>query len=355
MTKKPLVSIIVPCYNVEKYIEACVSSVLLQDYKNWECILIDDGSKDATYEKLCELQDANEKLKIFTQENAGLSATRNRGMSIAKGEFLFFLDSDDVLATDAISALINADEGNDIITGITVNSSFSENKINKISKLLHPREGAVSFENSNFEVIVRTMEIGLTPVAQNRLYKKDFIDAHQLQFKLGILHEDELWFFETMVVAQNVKFIDKETYFYRIDNQESITKNVGDRNLESYVQVMETLVDKYFQNKQFATIASWYSVYIKKIFLDFAIRERSKLSDDSILRLETALKKCYIALGNEKILGKNNEIYYKTINKLTMQPFTIIEKYFFRNPVNSLRKMLNVLKIANLKIQDAER
>ena len=77
MIEKPLVSIIVPCYNVEKYVEACINSVILQTYKNWECILINDGSKDHTLDLIKKIETEDDRIRIFSQENLGLSATRN--------------------------------------------------------------------------------------------------------------------------------------------------------------------------------------------------------------------------------------------------------------------------------------
>lgn len=346
MIKTPLVSIIIPCYNVEIYVEECINSVIAQDYENWECIIINDGSMDDTLEIIRRLESKEIRISVLTQDNMGLSATRNKGIDHAKGEFLFFLDSDDVLSIHAISTLIASFQNNDIITGLTTAVAFSNGEVIKGSQLLHPKEDSITFQNNNFEVLVRAMETGLTPVAQNRLYRRDFIIENELYFKSGILHEDELWFFETMLFAKNIKFINVETYFYRIDNQNSITKNVGDRNLESYLEVMEQIINKYSNHNNFKLISNWYAVYIKKIFLDFAIRERSKLSDEIITRLEVVLKNCYKALGKEKMLSKNNEIYYKTINKLSLKSFTTIEKYFFRNPVNSIRKIKNVLKIS---------
>ena len=151
-----------------------------------------------------------------------------------------------------------------------------------------------------------------------------------------------------MLLARNVKFIDQETYFYRTNKKNTITKNVGDRNLESYITIMEVIFEKYSKHLEFKVIASWYMVYIKKIFLDFAIRERNKLSDKIIARLEAALKNCYISLCNEKILSKNNDIYYRTINILSLKSYSIIQKNFFRNPINSLRKVYKVFKIKYL-------
>ena len=346
MIEKPLVSIVVPCYNREKYIETCINSVLSQDYENWECIIINDGSKDNTLSLVRSFELKENRICVIDQHNLGVSEARNKGIDHANGDFLFFLDSDDMLSNDVISSFVAAYENNDIITGVITAMAFADQSVGNDSQVLHPKEGNITFENNNFEVLIRTMESGLTPVVQNRLYRKDFIDENNFRFKPGIVHEDELWFFETMLLAKNVKFVNKKTYFYRIDHQHSITKNIDDKNLESYLQIMEEIVQNYSKNERYSTIAKWYAVYIKKIFLDFAIRDQSILSEGVILKLESALKENYIALSNENILSKNNEIYYKSINKLSLQNFSIIQKYFFRNPVNSLRKIINVLKIS---------
>lgn len=346
MIEKPLVSIIVPCYNAEKFIEDCVNSLMNQTYANWECILIDDGSKDKTLELIKEFESQNPRICVFTQENLGPSAARNKGIDNAIGEFIFFLDADDILINNAISTLVSSYNNNDIIIGATMTFSSLNEKITKGSYLYYPKEGNVSFKNEKHEVLIRTMESGITPVPHNKLYRKDFIDKYQLRFKFGILHEDELWFFETMLFARNVKFIDIETYLYRINNQGSITKNMQDDNLNSYIQIMHYIITKYSKDKKVGVIAKWYAVYMKKIFLDFAIRDRDKLSNEIISKLELALKECYTPLGKDYILSKNNHIYYKVINKLSLQKFSIIEKYFFRNPINSIRKIFRAVKIS---------
>ena len=344
---RPDVSIIVPCYNVEKYVEACVDSVLKQDYENWECILINDGSSDHTLEVIKSFEAKDRRFQVFTQENAGLSATRNRGIEISNGAFLFFLDSDDILSSDAISTLVSSVDNNDIVTGITVTSKITGDIISKISPLYPPKEGDITFANNHFEVLTKAMESALTPVAQNRLYSKEFIDKNNLRFKNGILHEDELWFFETMLVAKNVKFVNHETYFYRTDNENSITSKLSDRNLESYISVLEEVYEKYIK-KQNVDIAKWYNVYLKKLFLDFAIREREKLSDEVISKLEKSLANTYSDLPLQTYLSHKNEVYYRAMNKLTLKSFDQIKKHYVRNPVNSLRKQFKLFQITYL-------
>lgn len=352
MISQPLVSIIVPCYNVEKYVEQCVNSMISQDYKNWEGILINDGSTDSTLDLIKSIKEKDDRIRVFSQENSGLSATRNKGIEHSNGVFIFFLDSDDVLDNRAIQTLVSAASNHDIVTGITVSSKIEGENIEKISHLYPPRKGNVVFENNHFEVLITAMESALTPVAQNRLYRKEFINKNNLRFKNGILHEDELWFFETMLFARNVKYIDQETYFYRTDNQDSITKNVGNRNLDSYLEILEIIFEKYYINNtdnNTKAVSARYLQYLKKLIIDFAIREKDKISNASLLKVEETLKKTHTKSDNFTLLNKRNEAYYKALNKLSLFPFQTIEKHFFRNPINSIRKIFKLIRINLLK------
>ena len=102
-----LLSIVIPVYNAEKYLHLSIESVLKNDYKNFELILIDDGSSDNSLEICKRFADSDKRIKVFTQENKGTSATRNRGLELAKGEYVAFLDSDDWVDKDMYSYLIS--------------------------------------------------------------------------------------------------------------------------------------------------------------------------------------------------------------------------------------------------------
>jgi glycosyltransferase involved in cell wall biosynthesis len=110
-TLQPLVSVIIPCYNAEKYILQTLESVFAQSYANYEIIVIDDGSTDESYEILQDIK--HEKLRIFTQKNQGPSAARNHGMALASGKYLQFLDSDDLLLPEKIAKQVAILEVND--------------------------------------------------------------------------------------------------------------------------------------------------------------------------------------------------------------------------------------------------
>ena len=102
----PLVSVIVPVYNVEKYLEQCVDSVLNQTYRNLEIILVDDGSQDSSREICDTYINVDSRVKVIHQENGGSSSARNAGLVCASGAYVFFLDSDDWLAYNAIEIML---------------------------------------------------------------------------------------------------------------------------------------------------------------------------------------------------------------------------------------------------------
>ena len=107
MQSKEMVSIIIPVYNVEKYIVECLESVVNQTYENLEIILVNDGSTDNSKEICLEYAQRDQRIKLYSKENGGLSSARNYGLSKVTGNYVFFLDSDDYLVTDTIENLLN--------------------------------------------------------------------------------------------------------------------------------------------------------------------------------------------------------------------------------------------------------
>ena len=118
-----IISIIVPCYNVEKYIERCVTSLVNQTYTNIEIILVDDGSTDSTGELCDNYEKADNRIKVIHKKNGGLSDARNAGMKVAIGNYFFFVDSDDFISTDTIKFLYEnlLDKAADISTCTHIN------------------------------------------------------------------------------------------------------------------------------------------------------------------------------------------------------------------------------------------
>ena len=110
--KNIMISAIVPAYNVEKYLERCVNSILIQTYENFEIILVDDGSKDQSVEICDKFAQEDNRIKVIHKENGGLSSARNAGMKIAEGKYIVFIDSDDDIEPNMFELMLQAAEEN---------------------------------------------------------------------------------------------------------------------------------------------------------------------------------------------------------------------------------------------------
>ena len=118
-------SVIIPCYNAEKYLGECLDSLLAQDVKDFEIILIDDGSRDGTAQLARRYAQQDERIRLIGQENAGVSAARNAGLRIARGEWVLFVDADDVLPQSALGKLLSCAKA-DVDLVVSTHETFTE-------------------------------------------------------------------------------------------------------------------------------------------------------------------------------------------------------------------------------------
>lgn len=219
-TISPMISVIVPVYKVEKYLSECINSILSQTYTNFELILVDDGSPDRCGEICEEYSRQDGRVRVLHQENQGLSGARNTGMKAAVGDYLTFVDSDDLISPQYLSVLYQAltDTGADIATGRTL--TFADGEIPKaksehIKKSVYSgKKGCVMLYDGRPEVTVN---------AWGKLYRTKLIG--DILFPLGRLHEDQAFTPLIFYRADRVAAVDAELYYYRERNN-SITRNL---------------------------------------------------------------------------------------------------------------------------------
>lgn len=217
------ISIIVPVYNVAPYIAACLQSVMHQTCQDaLECILVDDCGTDNSMEVVGEMLQSYEgpigfKVVHHTQ-NRGLSAARNTGMAEATGDYVYFLDSDDEIAPDCIQCLATPlqQEAFDMVVG---ECRIEGGSIPGVALQL---PGGTILRGKEILHAYRLQQWYMMSV--NKLYRLDFLRHNALQFKEGILHEDELWSFQLACLAQSMTIISAETYIYKL-RQGSITEH----------------------------------------------------------------------------------------------------------------------------------
>ncbi|MBU3841903.1 MAG: glycosyltransferase [Candidatus Fusobacterium pullicola] len=212
----PKISIIVPVYNVEKYLRKCVDSILNQTFKDFELILVDDGSID-TSGKICDEYNLKDnRIKVIHKENGGLSSARNAGLDIAQGEYIGFVDSDDWIELDMYEELYKICKENDTDVGI-VGINYGGASEKKKSKKIEIYSNKLILDD-----LVYNKGKEITWPAWNKLWLKKVIG--ESRFKEGRIYEDGLFLYSLSSKIKKVAKIDYEAYNYRMDN-ESITRS----------------------------------------------------------------------------------------------------------------------------------
>jgi len=202
-------SIIIPAYNVELYLERCLSSCMNQNMSadEYEIILINDGSTDKSLEVAMEVTKNITNATIITQTNQGVSAARNHGLSVANGEYIWFVDADDWIMDNCIKDIYCLLKQSDVDIGLISACYHKDNKCIKMFSYSE-MEGKIL---SGKEFIAKRM---LKICAPFSIYKRSFLTDNQLQFKHGIYHEDNEFSIRSYYLAKRVTYIDKMVYTY---------------------------------------------------------------------------------------------------------------------------------------------
>ena len=234
------VSVIIPVYNVSKYIERCLLSVLNQTWEDMEIILVDDCTPDNSMELatavIASHPQGNEVRCLMHKENKGLSAARNTGIHDATGDYVYFLDSDDYLSEDCLQLLMEAAEQNipDFVIG---NYNLVGGNI-----WAPPLTLPFGMYEGNSTILTEYLRGNWYVMAWNKLVNRSFLLGNELFFQEGIVHEDDLWSFKLACLARKMDVIDKVTYHYCVQPN-SIMRAPSLHNLECRVAVIGYLYD----------------------------------------------------------------------------------------------------------------
>lgn len=280
------VSVVVPVYNVEKYLKRCLDSIINQTYKNIEIILVNDGSKDNSRD-ICEEYEKNfDNIILINQENGGLSAARNTGLKYVKGEAVTFVDSDDWLELDAIKYYVDSMKKYNVDMVVTNNirtKDYQKNILqpNNIKEEVLTQE---DYAKKFFKIDGNSIEY----YAWSKLYKREIME--DVEFPVGLFAEDVLGTFRYMKNSQSIFYSNKITYNYFI-NDNGLTAKFGDKDFD-----LEKIWD---------TIVEESEGYENKNFLKYAVINRKRI-DFNLL--------CRIALAENK--EENIEKYNRKITEL---------------------------------------
>lgn len=232
-------SVIVPCYNVEQYLDECVESILNQEYKDFELLLIDDGSTDGT-SRLCDVWGSkNEKVRVFHKPNGGLSEARNYGIDRSKGDYLIFIDSDDFIRAGSFSAIESRMENEpEIIITRLVEYYDASNVNERDSSMADDIAPYPSMEDAVKWEVCKTYN--LWP-AQKLILSRKFVNNNKLRFKKGFLHEDIDWTAHILLVGNNYAVCTFPWYYHRMKRSGSITNTIKAKSITDVIIMTKEL------------------------------------------------------------------------------------------------------------------
>ena len=230
-------SIIIPAYNAEAYLQRCLDSILSQDFNDYEVIVIDDGSTDGTSNILGQYP----QVKVITQSNHGMSTARNRGLEVAQGDYILFVDSDDRLCPNALAVLTPHLQGEDIIGFGT--RIYNESTDTYTDNPIQPTAAMLGWDYFNLH------RLNATPVhfvcIWQRAYRREFLAGNNLRFADGLRRaEDDLFSTMAFLRARSVKTLADSLYIYHV-RPTSITRTTDPKLDADSWRVQQTLAETF--------------------------------------------------------------------------------------------------------------
>lgn len=265
------ISIIVPVYNVEQYISQCLNSLINQTEQDIEIILIDDGSTDKSGDICDEYAKYDKRISVMHQKNKGQSVARNKGLEIARGEYIMFVDSDDYIAEDACKILYIAAISNkaDIVNADILNE---KNKIQNSDFRKIDHENMAISTGVFLREKIETMTYDIVPWLY--FVKRDLINRSKIRFLEGCFYEDQLWTLQLLSLDGNIIKIRYPFYFYRMDRVNSTTNHIYLKkgkdaaivcnNMKKYIdKLADSFYKKYYNMVLLISVNQFINVWLK--------------------------------------------------------------------------------------------
>lgn len=271
--EKEKISVIVPVYNVEKYLDECLSSIVNQTYKNLEIICINDGSTDNSLKILERYQDKDKRITIINQENHGVSYARNVGINLAKGSYISFVDPDDIIALNTYETAINKMEHDvDILIwgyNSLPNSAWWAWAGISPNLVCNTQTAKAFFEGKNVSVVV-----------WNKLYKISMLKENALKFDENLsVSEDVEFNMLGFPMAKKIQFISDKLYNYRIKREGSLTDTHKQNNLAKNHRIMFETVLKKWKN---VDILNDYSTEVLSFFTSMSYNVIKSMNENHL-------------------------------------------------------------------------
>ena len=342
-----LISVIVPCYNVEKYVSMCIESLINQTYSNLEIILVDDCGTDNTAKILREYVKKDKRIKLIKNEkNSGLSFSRNVGLKEANGNYIGFIDSDDYVSLDFYEKLMQSIKKNHSQVAICdMKIVYEETNEEQLSKC---------YTGNKFSLI-NVINNGLAASACNKLFKKEIISKYE--FEVGKVNEDIAVVIPALVNSKKISYA-KDVYYYYIQRGGSIQNSgFSDKRFDIFYGV-DTTLDRINGSKNYEEIKEsliYNQIIVLLIYLIPKIKKFNRrkyvLKRYNELATKYSIRRNHYFWNFLESSGMKHRLYYKLLFKLTCNKL-----YFFANVLiglyNFLYKILTYKKFKKTVIEN---
>lgn len=322
------VSIIIPVYNSEKYIDRCLKSVINQSYRNIEVVVIDNGSKDMSVKIIKNYFNKDNRIKLYFSKTKGASVARNIGLEKATGDYALFIDSDDYVSEDYVEKMIKVIKNDKKTMVLCNNKEIWNNRIDE--RKLFKEIGTKSLEK---EVVIKEIAIGNAGLVCSKLIDLKVVKDNNILFDRNIkLSEDLLFFLEVTNYTEEFIYLDESLYFYDRRNEKSITRryidNAWDNNMYLLDKVKEIISKSNLSENEKESI-----IYNRlKQCISFAIS--NEVDNIKFNNYRIRIKNI------KKIINKN--IYMKEIEK---SGYTSFQEKFMISGVKSVNKSIWIIQL----------
>ena len=302
------VSVIVPVYNAERYLERCVDSIFAQSFTDYELILVDDGSTDGSGKMCDDYARSNPQVRVFHQVNQGVSAARQKGLDAASGEYVIFADPDDWVEPTMLEELLEvavSEHTDVVICDFLINNELEEN---------YNCQSPVSL---NVNSLFRQMLLGkLHGSTCNKLYRSSKLIANKVSFPNGVNYCEDLWFNCEIMVKCNprVAYLNKALYHYdTFTNESSLSRKVKRKTLEDYKKFISYAINLLDEERDADVI-----YYLKYSYKRHAFRSDCRPKEYSAIYPK--LQKRFI----KTLKTSNHPIIYKKTELLALHGFVTL-------------------------------